>query len=226
MMSSRLLRSVVVRFAVIAAALGTAGSAIAQMPGSPTLQNAFVNPGITAAVDASGLGGATTYAVAAAWAPGSARFQLSGGVGAQLRTGASTRTAYGARLNMPVMGAASSFGVSVFAGFGAISGGGAMDSTVAKALIPVGATASYRRVIGSNHGVSIYGSPVFESVTRGGAGARASVFRGAIGLDLGITSAIGLTLGAEFGGKQPVESGKPSGTAFGAALSYTLGAKR
>ena len=202
------------------------GTAEGQMPGSPTLQNAFVNPGITAAVDASGLGGAQTYAAAAAWAPGSARFQFSGGVGAQLRTGASSRAAYGARINIPVMGATSSFGVSVFAGYGAISGGGAMDSSVTKSLIPVGATASYRRVIGTSRGVSIYGSPVFESVTRGGGASNVSVFRGAVGVDLGITSAIGLTLGLEVGGKQANGSGKPSGTAFGAALSYAIGAKR
>src|SRR5689334_10471285 len=135
-MRARSLKSLVVRFAAVVAALSAGGSAAAQMPGSPTLQNAFVNPGITAAVDASGLGGATTYAAAAAWAPGSARFQLSGGVGAQLRTGASTRTAFGARLNFPVMGATSSFGVSVFAGYGAVTGGAAMDSSVTKALIP------------------------------------------------------------------------------------------
>ena len=215
------------RLTVGAAMIAWIGSAAeGQMPGSPTLQNAFVNPGITAAVDASGMGGATTYAAAAAWAPGSARFQFSGGVGAQVRTSASTRTAYGARLNIPVIGATSSFGVSVFAGYGAITGGEAMDSSVARALIPVGATASYRHVIGSNHGVSIYGSPVFESVTRGGGASTTSVFRGAIGLDLGITSAIGLTLGLELGGRQAEGSGKPSGTAFGAALSYAIGARR
>ena len=224
-MHSRPLKSAVVRYAAIAAALSAGGTAVAQMPGSPTLQNAFVNPGITAAVDASGLGGAQTYAVAAAWAPGSARFQFSGGIGAQTRTGASTRTALGARLNFPVIGATSSFGVSVFAGYGAIAGGAAMDSSVTKALIPVGATASYRHAFGSR-GFSIYGSPVFESVTRGGGASNVSVFRGAIGLDLGITSAIGLTLGLELGGKQAEGSGKPSGTAFGAALSYALGARR
>src|SRR5689334_14516397 len=224
-MQARLRKFTVVRFVAIAAALSTGGAAVAQMPGSPTLQNAFVNPGITAAVDASGLGGATTYAAAAAWAPGSARFQFSGGVGAQLRTGASTRTAYGARLNIPVIGATSSFGVSLFAGYGAITGGAAMDSSVTKALIPVGATASYRHAFGSR-GFSIYGSPVFESVTRGGGGSKANVFRGAVGLDVGVTSAIGLTLGAEIGGKEAPESGKPSGTAFGAALSYAIGARR
>ena len=200
--------------------------ASAQMPGTPTLQNAFANPGITAAVDAAGLGGAQSYAAAVAWAPGSARFQFSGGIGAQRRSVASTRTTFGARLNMPVMGAASSFGVSIFAGYGAVSGGGAMDSTVTKALIPVGATASFRHAIGTSRGFSIYGSPIFESVTRAGGGSNASVVRGAIGVDLGITTAIGLTLGLELGGKQPETSGKPSGTAFGAALSYALGAKR
>lgn len=222
------------QFAMMAARVVAAGAmvgcitvaATAQMPGTPTLQNAFANPGITAALDAAGLGGAQSYAAAVAWAPGSARFQFSGGIGAQRRTGAATRTAYGARLNIPVMGAASSFGVSIFAGYGAISGGGAMDSTVTKALIPVGATASFRHAIGTSRGFSVYGSPIFESVTRGGGASNASVFRAAIGVDLGITSAIGLTLGLELGGKQPVESGKPSGTAFGAALSYALGAKR
>ena len=222
------------RFGMMWARVVTAGAmvgcvaipAMAQMPGTPTLQNAFANPGITAALDAAGLGGAQSYAAAVAWAPGSARFQFSGGIGAQRRTGASTRTAYGARLNIPVMGATSSFGVSIFAGYGAISGGGDMDSTVTKALIPVGATASFRRAIGTSRGFSVYGSPIFESVTRGGGASNASVFRGAVGVDLGITSAIGLTLGLELGGKQPVESGKPTGTAFGAALSYALGARR
>jgi hypothetical protein len=212
--------------AAAVSSLVAAQLATAQMPGMPTLQNAFANPGITAGVDAAGLGGAQSYAAAVAWAPGSARFQLSGGVGMQRRTGASTRTVYGARINVPVMGAASSFGVSIFAGYGALTGGAATDSSLTKALVPVGATASYRLAIGGNRGVSIYGSPVFESVTRGGGASRVSVFRGAVGLDLGITSAIGLTLGTEFGGKQPEGSGKPSGTAFGAAISYAIGAGR
>jgi hypothetical protein len=123
------------------------------------------------------------------------------------------------------MGATSNLGVSIFAGYGAISGG-TIDSSVTKALIPIGATVGYRRAIGDTRGLSIYASPVYEAVNRGGGAANASVFRGDIGLDVGITSAIGLTLGIEFGGHQPDGSGKPSGTAFGGAISYALGSRR
>jgi len=197
----------------------------AQMPGSPVLQNVWANPGITAAVDFSNLGGASSYAGALAWAPGSGRFQLSGGVGAQTRSSSSTSAVYGARLNFPVMGSASSLGVSIFAGYGALSGG-TIDSSVAKALIPIGATVGYRRAMGESRGLSIYASPVYEAVNRGGGASSVGVFRGDVGMDVGITSAIGLTLGIEFGGKQPDGSGKPSGTAFGGAISYAIGSRR
>jgi hypothetical protein len=200
-------------------------SASAQMPGTPLLQNAFANPGITAAVDIASLGGASSYAAAGAWAPGSARFQFSGGVGARTRTGAATRTVYGLRLNLPLLGATSSFGASLFAGYGGVSGGG-MDSSTTRSLIPVGATLGYRLAFGGNHGLSIYGSPIYESVGRGGGASSVSVFRGAVGLDIGITSSIGATLGLEFGSSASAESGKPSGTAFGAALSYAIGGGR
>jgi len=222
MLSSRM--NLVGWFAVAAGVL-PGRSAGAQMPGSPILQNAFANPGITAAVDIASLGGASSYAAAAAWSPASARFQLSGGIGLQTRTSSPTRTTYGARVNVPVIGATSSFGASVFAGYGGLSGGG-LDSSTTKSLIPLGATLSYRLAVDGGHGVSIYGSPMYEAVTRGGGGGSASVFRGAVGLDLGITSAIGATLGIEFGQKADPVSGKPSGTAFGAALSYVIGGGR
>jgi hypothetical protein len=198
----------------------------AQMPGTPTLQNAFANPGITAALNAASLGGASSYALAGAWAPGSARFQLSAGVGLQTRTGAPKRTLYGARLNVPVFGAASSFGLSAFAGYGGVSGP-TTDSSVMKSLIPIGATVSYRLAIGTGHGVSLYGSPIYDLVGRGGGAANVNEFRGALGLDVGITQSIGATIGVELGKKERAgaDSGRPSGTSFGAAVSYVIGAK-
>jgi hypothetical protein len=195
------------------------------MPGTPVLQNAFANPGITAALNVASLGGASSYVAAGAWAPGTAHFQFSGGIGVQTRTSSPTRTVYGARLNIPIIGATSNFGASIFGGYGGLSGGG-IDSSTAKALVPLGATLGYRLTFGGNHGASIYGSPVYEIVTRGGGAGNANVFRGALGLDIGITSAIGATLGIEFGQKNDSESGKPSGTAFGAALSYVIGGGR
>lgn len=213
------------RILAVAAALLAGGAAEAQMPGTPTLQNAFANPGITAALNVAGLGGASSYALAGAWAPGSARFQVSLGVGLQTRTGESNRTVYGGRVNFPILGATSSFGVSAFAGYGGISGS-TSDSSITKSLTPIGATASYRMAVGTAHGVSIYASPIYELVGRGGGAKTVSVFRGAIGLDIGITPAIGATLGIELGQRETAGSGKPSGTAFAAAVSYALGAKR
>lgn len=204
-------------------ASGIGATAVAQMPGTPTLQNAFANPGITAALNAAGLGGASSYSAAAAWSPASARFQFSAGLGLQTRSGAGSRTVYGARVNLPVVGATSSFGLSAFAGYGGISG--AADSSVTRSLLPIGVTASYRRAIGTGHGLSIYGSPIYELIGRGGGAGSASAFRGAIGLDIGITRSIGATLGVELGKSEPAGTGKPSGTAFGAAVSYALGAR-
>jgi hypothetical protein len=212
----------------LALALGihalAAASGAAQMPGTPVLQNAFANPGFTAAADIATLGGASTYALAGAWAPGSARFQLSGGIGIQTRSGAPTRTAYGLRANAPLFGSGSSFGGSAFIGYGGLAGS-ELDSTVAKTVIPVGATIGYRLGLGMVRGFSVYASPIYEWVGRGGGAGNTSVFRGALGLDIGFTSAIGMTLGVELGPTQHAGSGKPSGTAFGAALSYALGGR-
>lgn len=210
---------------VITSASGLTQTARAQMPGTPTLQNAFANPGITAAVDVAGLGGASSYALAGAWAPGSARFQLSAGVGIQTRSGSSSRTVYGGRVNFPILGATSSFGVSAFAGYGGLSGP-TTDSSLTKSLIPIGATASYRRTLGTDHGVSVYASPIYEVVGRGGGAKSIGVFRGALGLDVGITQAIGATVGVELGKSESPGSGKPSGAAFAAAVSYAIGGKR
>lgn len=196
-----------------------------QLPNAPVLQNAFVNPGVTAALNFSNLSGASSYAGAAAWAPGSARFQFSAGLGAQTHSSEPTRTIYGARVNIPFVGATSSVGFSAFVGYGALSGG-SLDSAEAKSLVPIGVTAGYRKAVGSTHGFSIYGSPIYEIVTRGGGASNVNVFRGAIGLDVGISSSIGLTLGLEFGGSEPTGSGKPSGTAFGGAISYAFSAGR
>jgi hypothetical protein len=210
---------------ILGTSFSLAATAHAQMPGTPTLQNAFANPGITAAVDVAGLGGASSYAAAAAWAPGSARFQLTAGVGIQTRTGSSSRTVYGARVNIPILGATSNFGIGAFAGYGGISGP-TTDTSLTKSLIPIGATASYRLAVGTSHGISIYGSPIYELVGRGGGAKGLSTFRGTLGLDIGITQSLGATLGVELGKSEPPGSGKPSGTAFGAAVSYALGARR
>src|SRR4051812_41867342 len=100
----------------------TAASAGAQMAGAPILQNVWASPGIVGAVNVAGGGDGSVYAAAGSWTPGSGRFQLSGGVGLQTRTGAGSGAAYGARVAMPFGGASSTFGFAAFAGVGGGSG--------------------------------------------------------------------------------------------------------
>jgi len=80
--------------------------------------------------------------------------------------------------------------------------------------------------LGASHGVSVYGSPMYQWITRGGSAGNTSVFRVSAGLDVAVTNAIGLTLGVELGQTGEPGSGKPTNTAFGAGLSYVLGGAR
>ena len=195
---------------------------VAQMPGVPVLQNAFANAGITGALNIASAGGRSSYGAAAAWAPSSARFQLSVGGGVQIRTGKPARTLYGLRANVPIMSfAGGGFGLGAFGGYGGATGAGS-DSSLAKTVAPVGVTVGYRRMVGTR-GVSAYAAPHYEFIGRGGNGGSTGVVRVGLGLDVGVTSSIGVTLGVELGQKGGNGSAKPSGTSFGAAASYALG---
>jgi hypothetical protein len=206
-----------------AAASSVARAARAQIPGSPILQNVWATPGIVGAVNVGGGNGGTTYAAAASWSPASARFQLSGGGGFESRSENGNRGVYGARVAIPFGGAASSFGFAAFAGIGGGSGGSSTstDSVASTTEIPIGASIGWRKAFGGNHGVSIYGVPAY--VLYSGGSKNDGIFRGSIGADAGITRALGLTLGVEFGATRPRGFGGPTGTLFGAGVSYALG---
>jgi hypothetical protein len=110
--------------AALAALVLTPAVAPGQMPGLPVLQNAFANPGITVGLNYGRGPDITGYAAAAAWAPGSARFVVSGGLGAAKVDGADkSSTSYGGRVAVPVkrfMDDAA--GVGVFGGYGGAEG--------------------------------------------------------------------------------------------------------
>lgn len=74
-------RRIIGVMAVLSAIMGVVGSrtADAQMLGVPVLQNGFSNPGITVAVNYGTADSIRGYGVAAAWAPPSGLFQVSGG---------------------------------------------------------------------------------------------------------------------------------------------------
>jgi hypothetical protein len=202
----------------------SAESAMAQMPGAPVLQNAWAAPGVVAAIDLSGgSGGGPTYAAALGWAPASARFQLSGGLGAHSMSGEGTRTVYGLRAAIPFGGASSPLGVAAFAGVGGGSTlkSSSVDSVASTTEIPLGVAIGWRRAIGGTHRFSAYAAPsyvLFSGGTKSG-----GLVRAAIGADVGLTASLGATLGVEFGGTRARGLGGPTGTLFGLGISYALG---
>jgi hypothetical protein len=213
------------RLLATAAILGIVYSAgaEAQMPGAPVLQNAWATPGIVGALDIAGGPDGSVYAAAASWTPGMGRFQISGGLGFQSRSGSSSRAVYGARVAIPLGGAASTFGFGAFAGIG---GGAAAkatspDSTPSTMQIPVGAALGWRHAIGANHGLSVYATPSY--VFFSGGSSTGGLFRTSIGADFGITSSLGATAGVEFGASRGKGVGGPSGTLYGLGISYALG---
>jgi len=192
----------------------------AQMPGVPILQNAWASPGIVGAANYGG-GDGSVYAAAVSWASATARFQLSGGVGARsVSGGGGSKTVYGARAAIPLGGATSAIGFGVFAGIG---GGQAAtgDTVSSNTEIPIGAALGWRRAIGATHGFSVYATPSYVYLT-GGTKA-GGVARAGVGVDLGITKSLGATVGAEFGGTRAKGLGGPTGTLYGFGVSYAFG---
>ncbi len=227
----------VARAIALIAVAAVAGSADAQIPGAPVLQNAWATPGVVGALNYAGSSGQNVFAAAAGWSPGSARFQLSGGLGYQTQTDFSGRAVYGARIAMPFGGKSSTFGFAAFAGFG---GGPARkakvldlttidlndsitvtDTVASTTQIPLGAAIGYRRAFGSNHGISLYATPAW--VIYSGGTKTDGLFRVAIGGDIGITKSIGATVGIDFGGSRAKELGGPSSAQYGVGVSYAFG---
>lgn len=220
MISARLLcRSIVV--AAVAAAW-PASAALAQLPGAPVLQNSFTNPGLTAAVNFASSGDGSAYAGAAAWAPGSGRFQLSGGIGAFKPDGGSSMFSYGLRGSAPLFSfMGGNLGVAPFVGYGAARG----DSTTLTYL-PAGAGIGLRRALGTSMGFSVFATP-FLLWTRGSVTGQDAVsggpqFRTSIGGDFSFTPKIGVTAGVELGAKAKTGEFGPSGSVFGIGLSYAF----
>lgn len=209
-------------FAAIFAASAQLG---AQLPGVPVLQNAFANPGVTVGVNGGGGSGSSAYGLAAAWVPGNGRFQLSAGVGSSLVSGRENRSGYGIRASIPILSTSTgSVGAALFGGVGGAAGLKTADSMDVATVVPLGATAAYRRAIGASHGISVYVSPVYEMLHRSArAKKNENLVRGSVGVDLGLTASLGATAGLEFGTAGAPGRGSPSAVMFGAGVSYAIG---
>ena len=209
----------------LAVTLATPCRLAAQLPGAPVLQNAWAAPGIVVALDfggGSGTASGSTVAGAAAWAPGNGRFQFSAGAGMNRATGSANRAVYGARVAAPVtqmMGG--NLGVAAFVGVG----GGTVvttDSLRAKSIVPAGLAIAYRRPVGvAGKGFSLYADPNYQY--QSGSKNSKGYFRVGIGLDAGITSRFGVTVGLESGANAAAGSVGPRGSLFGVGASMKLG---
>ena len=220
----RTLTSVVVMG--LAAMLGGPRALDAQMLGVPVLQNGFSNPGITVAVNYGTADSVRGYGIAAAWAPPSGLFQVSGGIGGYDRDEGKAWPTYGGRLAVPLtrFTGNGSFGVAPFAGIGAASRDG-----VSLLHIPVGVAAGYRRALGATRAISAYGSSFYgwtRATSDTGADTDASEQKGlirfSVGFDVTVISSVGLTLGYEFGAKAADDEPGPGASMFGIGLSYAF----
>jgi len=209
------------RLAAIAAVV-LAASSSAQMPGMPTLQNAWAAPGAVVAFNFGGGPEGQTYGGALSYAPSSAKLLLAGGYGWRNGFGTTQSGVYGLRLAFPftVGGATSSFGFAAFAGVGGGPGVTVRDTTSSTTDIPVGLSIGWRRLFGGSQGFSIYATPNF--VFYSGGTANGNLMRVGIGSDIAISPALGVTLGVELGGTRQASLGGPSGVLYGLGVSYAF----
>ena len=199
------------------ALLATATPLMGQMPGLPVLQNAFSNPGITVGVNYGRTPETNALAGAVAWAPGSGRFAVSGGLGTVRPEEGKSASAYGARISAPVLQLMNdAVGVGAFAGFGQMQ---SADVSVAAAGVSVG----YRRAVG-RLGVSVHAAPSYQrhSITVVDEKSSKGLFRFSAGLDVSFGDRIGATVGFESGASAGDDDPGPDGSVFGLGISYAL----
>lgn len=210
------------RFVVAVLLVVSTGLLGAQIPGVPVLQNAFTSPGVVGAVDLVGGSGGSVYAAAASWTPASGRVQLSGGAGTRSHLGSSSFV-YGVRMAVPFGSRSSSLGFGVVAGIGGGPNDGRLpnDTLVSTTVIPVGLALGWRRALGGGRGFSVYATPSYLFFS--GGTNNTGVARGAIGLDIAVAKAFGVTGGLEFGQTRTPEEGGPTGVLFGFGVSYAIG---
>jgi hypothetical protein len=201
----------------------------AQMPGVPVLQNGFVRPGTAVALNYATGDDVDVIGAAGAWTPASARFQLSGGVGAlSAGEGTDRQTTGGVRFAFPVRtpwtrDPGSAFGVAAFVGVG-----GAKLGETNVVHVPVGVGVGYRRRLGETRAVSLFATPFYSWVRRGGdaageaAESESNLFRASLGAEVLVTRRIGVALGYELGSNAEEGRPGPTGGVFGVGASFAF----
>jgi len=196
-------------------------AASAQVPGLPVLQNAFGNPGLSAAFDYGSGGGASTYVGAASY--GAGRLILSGGVGAFVPDTGSTAASFGARVALPLVSfMGGSLGVAAFAGVGGVT-----LHDVSTTQVPLGAAVGWRHRFGATRGFSIYAAPIvnYQRASGGGESESAWTFQYSVGADLALTRRLGLTIGVGPASQPGHFELDDTDTMFGAGIAWAFGVR-
>lgn len=226
-----------IRYAAVAMAAALLGatadlnSANAQTPNSPVLQNAWLGPGFVVAINGAGGSDGSFWGAALAWTPNNPRFSLSGGLGYLSRSGFGSSAGGGVRATVALGSLPSEFGLAAFVGIGGgaatrdsglrVNGFVFPDSLTSTTEVPLGVSVGWRHSISSSQSVSVYTSPAVLFIA-GGTKSQA-IFRGSLGVDLGITESFGVTGGFDFGQTRPRGFGGPSNVLFAVGLSYAFG---
>lgn len=210
----------------------TVNPAGAQTPNSPVLQNAWLGPGFAVAINGAGGSDGSFWGAALSWAPNNPRFALSGGLGYLTRSGFGSSAGGGVRATVSLFSLPG--GAFAFAAFAGIGGGAASrdsglrvngfvfpDSLTSTTEVPVGVSAGWRYAISSSQSLSVYTSPAVLFI-QGGSKSQA-IFRGSLGIDLGVSDNFGITAGFDFGQTRPRGFGGPSNVLFAGGLSYAFG---
>jgi hypothetical protein len=207
---------------VIAAVLCAGWSgAMAQMPGVPVLQNAFANAGLTIGVNYGRSEDLQAYAGALAWAPASARFQVTGGFGTVDPDVGDRSSAWGARASVPITQTMmdGKLGIGAFAGVG-----GASQNNVSLLHVPVGASVSWRTRLGERRGISFYAAPFYSWTRRrlSDVSTNNGLVRASFGVDVAVVPSLGVTVGYELGQTAGANEPGATGGTFGVGISYAL----
>lgn len=204
----------------VLAVLTFTSPARAQEIGLPVLQNAFLNSGFTLGADYGAGSDAYAAGVAAAWAPASTIFQLSGGVGIYSPDQGERSGAWGVRIMAPapkLKGRA--LGLAAFLGVG-----GTSVNDITEFRVPAGVSIGYRHALGATHSVSGYVAPFYSwsRVSSGGVSSTHGLFRVAFGVDAAIIPGLGVSLGYEAGPNARNGMPGPTGGIIGIGVSYAL----
>lgn len=218
---------------VVAGAAGLLGFgalarvAVAQVPGVPVLQNAFLNSGLGFAANLSGGGrqgggGQGYLGAAVGYGLSGGKLQLSAGAGSQRSRGVN-RGAYGIRAAANVWNSrAGSLGAGAFVGVGGAPQKRANDVVTNPSIlsIPAGISVGYKRPMGATRGVAVYASPFYSWVRAdSGTVVQSSAFRFSTGLDFAFSQSFGVTVGGEFGSRR----GSGGGSNIGLGLTFVPG---